>query len=70
MKMSVAALALLVLGSSVPLLRPESPPGPETVTDAAGSWDWRPAGTWRQDGRQVDPPFLRLDSADPLHVMR
>lgn len=70
MKMSVAALALLALGSSVPLLSPGTPAGPETVTLSAGSWDWRPSGSWRQEGRPMDPPMQRLDAAQPLHVMR
>ncbi len=73
MRMSVAILALTVLGAGVPGLQAlrEAPlPGPETVALPAGEWNWRPAGTWREGGQQVDPPLRRLASSEPLHVMR
>ncbi|TNC73482.1 formylglycine-generating enzyme family protein [Rubellimicrobium roseum] len=44
--------------------------GPELVTVPAGGWSYRPAGTWRQDGRPVDPPLQRLSAATPLAIMR
>jgi len=70
MKTSVAALALLALGSTVPLQRAEPMPGPELVAVPAGAWSYRPAGAWRQDGRQVDPPLRALTAAEPLRIMR
>ena len=70
MKMSVMALALAALGTSVPLHGPEPTPGPELVAVPAGAWSYRPAGAWRQDGRPVDPPLQALASATPLHIMR
>lgn len=73
MKLPVALFALMVVGAGVPglqALRGTPLPGPETVTVPAGEWDWRPAGTWREGGQQVDPPLRRLESPAPLHVMR
>lgn len=73
MRTTAALLALAVLGAGVPGLRAlrEAPlPGPATVSVPAGGWDWRPAGTWRRDGRQVDPPLRRLSSSEPLQIMR
>ncbi|EYD77239.1 Nitrite reductase accessory protein NirV [Rubellimicrobium mesophilum DSM 19309] len=70
MKMSLAALAVLALGASASLHDRAPTTGPELVTVSAGSWDWRPAGTWRQDGRQMDPPIQRLDATEPLQIMR
>lgn len=70
MKFPVAALALVALGSAIPLHQPEPTPGPELVAVPAGAWDYRPAGAWRQDGRQVDPPLQRLAADRPLRIMR
>lgn len=65
------AAALVAGGAGWRALAPPVPEaGPAVVAVPAGRWDWRPAGTWRQDGRQVDPPLRRLASADPLVVMR
>lgn len=73
MRMTVAAL-VLAIAAGVPgswILPREAPAeGPEVVAVPAGAWDWRPAGTWRQGGLQVDPPLLRAEASEPLHIMR
>ena len=70
----LVVLALVALGVGAPGLtfRPAGPsvPSPEIVEVPAGSWDWRPAGVWRQDGRQVDPPLRHLSTDEPLRIMR
>jgi formylglycine-generating enzyme required for sulfatase activity len=75
MKIPAAALLIAALGAGAPALRslldtPDARPGPETVQIPAGEWDWRPSGTWRLDGRQVDPPLRHLTSDAPLDIMR
>ena len=72
MRMAVAALAVAGLGAGA-LAWPSPSPGiaaPDLVAIPAGSWDHRPAGDWRRDGREVDPPMVRTMAPEPLRIMR
>ena len=72
MKMSMAAVLLLAVTSTIPVYRvaPIGNVGPELVTLAPGGWSYRASGTWHRDGRQVDPPLLLLEDPQPLRIMR
>ncbi|MBP1807411.1 formylglycine-generating enzyme family protein [Rubellimicrobium aerolatum] len=73
MKTPLAALLLAALGATGWLLQPPATPplpAPATILLPPAIWEARASGTWRQDGRQVDPPLLRATSDHPLAIMR
>ncbi|WP_210527045.1 formylglycine-generating enzyme family protein [Rubellimicrobium arenae] len=74
MRRALLAVAVACLGAAVllggALADRGASPGPDLVRLPAETWSYRPAGTWRRDGRQVDPPLLRMDGPQPLLIMR
>jgi formylglycine-generating enzyme required for sulfatase activity len=69
----VTAVAALGLGGFLiwqQATRPAITALPDLVTVAPGDYTVRPPGTWRQAGREVDPPLVHETATDPLAIMR